>query len=140
LHCTHCGCNNHKIEDCYHASKPKCTVCKKLGHKEDECSFKKKTQKPCKSKDKKITESSALKKETHIVENGSDDEILAAIGDDHFMITNNPLIDNVFNYNRVIQSSQLLAHYCVTYFSTYLTMRTISRAISGIMTFVDDYS
>jgi hypothetical protein len=95
----HCGHNNHKIEDRYYASKPKCTVCKKLGHKEDECPFKKKTQKPHKSKDKKIAESLALKKETHIAKIGSDDETLAAIGNDHFMITNDPLIDDVFNYN-----------------------------------------
>jgi hypothetical protein len=24
---THCGCNNHKVEDCYHATKPKCKAC-----------------------------------------------------------------------------------------------------------------
>ena len=106
LHCTHCSRDNHKIEDCYHASKPKCTVCKKLGYKEDKCPFKKKTQKPCKSKDKKIAESSALKKETHIAKNGSDNEILAAIGNDHFMITDDPLIDNVFDYN--IQYSMVI--------------------------------
>jgi hypothetical protein len=108
LHCTHCGRNNHKIEDCYHASKPKCTVCKKLGHKEEECTFKKKTQKPHKSKDKKIAESSALKKETHIVENRSDNETLAAIGDNHFIITDDPLIDDVFDYN--VQYGNLAAN------------------------------
>jgi hypothetical protein len=108
LHCTHYGRNNHKIKDCYHASKPKCTVCKKLSHKEDKCSFKKKTQKPCKSKNKKIAELSALKKETHIVEIGSDNETLVAIGDNHFMITDDPLINDIFDYN--VQYGNLAAN------------------------------
>src|SRR6267154_510748 len=99
LRCSHCGRNNHKAEDCYHAYKPKCTVCKKLGHKEDQCRYKRKNQQPRKSKDKKIAESSAPKVQSNVAEIRSDDETLAAIGEEVYPSTDDPLIDNIYDYN-----------------------------------------
>ena len=50
-------------------------------------------------KEKKVAELSAPKSKINIVEIRSDDETLAAIGDNHFMLTNNPLINNIYDYN-----------------------------------------
>ncbi len=54
--CTHCGRNNHTIDDCYYISKPKCQNCKKLGHKREECRFKAKSQGSQKQKDRLVAE------------------------------------------------------------------------------------
>ena len=68
-HCDHCCRNNHKIEDCYHASKPKCTVCKRLGHEKETCRIaKKKQMRPQKPKDKLVANVITPKKETNIAE------------------------------------------------------------------------
>src|SRR6266852_4155590 len=45
LHCTHCGRDNHEVKNCYHINKPKCTICKKIGHDSNKCRFKKKSTK-----------------------------------------------------------------------------------------------
>lgn len=71
-HCTHCGRNNHNVEDCYHSAKPKCQICKKLGHKDEECRFKKKGQKPKKGKDKMVA--NTTKNQTHIAQLETEEE------------------------------------------------------------------
>ena len=62
--CTHCGRTNHKIENCYHILKPKCSYCKKLGHEEALCKTKKKTSHPH-NKDKIVTEALASPQEAN---------------------------------------------------------------------------
>ena len=108
--CTHCGRDNHTVENCYHAAKPKCTICKKIGHKEDQCRFKKKTQKPRKGKEKMVADAITLKKETNIAEAGSDEENLAAIGDDHSMIIDDPFFDNIYDYNNNVNYEGLASN------------------------------
>jgi hypothetical protein len=112
IKCSHCGQNNHKAENCYHASKPKCTHCKRLGHPEDRCRFKKKNQKSTsqRNKDKRTIAATAMtKKETHATEAGSDDETLTAmdaetsIDAESFMI-NDPFIDNTTEYDSYLAS------------------------------------
>jgi hypothetical protein len=105
--CMHCGRKNHKAADCYHASKPKCTVCKKIGHKEDQCRFKKKSIKPCLQKDKFVAKAIAPKKEAHITEaeEEQEEEIAAtAMQNTDAMLTDEPLYattlyDNVEEYD-----------------------------------------
>jgi hypothetical protein len=75
------------------------TVCKRISHKEDQCCFKKKTQKPHKQKEKLIANTTALKKEAHVAKVGTDEEMLVAIGDDQNMNIDNSLFDNIYNYN-----------------------------------------
>jgi hypothetical protein len=102
MHCMHCGCNNHNIENCYHIAKPKCPICNRIGHKEEKCRFKKKTQKPRRQKDKLVNDTiapNAPKKQSNIAEIGSDEETLAAVRNEDPMMNDDPLIDNLYDYN-----------------------------------------
>jgi hypothetical protein len=112
IKCSHCGWNNHKAENCYHALKPKCTHCKRLGHPEDRCRFKKKNQKSTSQRDKDkrtIAAAATTKKETHTTEAGSDNETLTAmdaetsIDAESFMI-DDPFIDDTTEYNSYLAS------------------------------------
>jgi hypothetical protein len=85
MHCTHCGRDNHNVENCYHIVKLKCPICNRIGHKEETCHFKKKTQKPHRQKDKLVNDAialNALKKQLNITEIGFDEETLAAVGNE----------------------------------------------------------
>src|SRR6266852_5279991 len=68
--CTHCGRNNHSVENCYHIKKPKCSGCHKLGHEIDDCRSKKKSQSStsCYNKDKKVADALVPVKQANIAE------------------------------------------------------------------------
>jgi transposase InsO family protein len=92
--------------------KPKCTHCKRLGHPEDRCRFKKKNQKSTSQRDKDkrtIAAAATTKKETHTTEAGSDNETLTAmdaetsIDAESFMI-DDPFIDDTTEYNSYLAS------------------------------------
>src|SRR6266566_610854 len=51
-----------------------------------------------------------LKKETNIAEAGSDEENLAAIGDDHSMIIDDPFFDNIYDYNNNVNYQGLASN------------------------------
>ena len=79
LKCMHCGHTNHKFENYYHALKPKCTICKKLGHNGDHCQKNKDKLKKKKSsfqtnKDKRVINTLTTKEETQLAEVNEDDE------------------------------------------------------------------
>jgi hypothetical protein len=102
MHCMHCGRDNHNIENCYHIAKPKCPICNRIGHKEEKCRFKKKTQKPRRQKDKLVNDTiapNAPKKQLNIAEIGSDEETLAAVRNEDPMMNDDPLINNLYDYN-----------------------------------------
>jgi len=101
--CTHCGRDNHKVENCYHASKPKCPVCKRLGHIKEKCRFKGKYTKSQKQKEKQVPETATDKKETNVAETGvkidSDIETLVAIdASENMMIEDDPFVDDIDMY------------------------------------------
>jgi hypothetical protein len=80
--------------------KPKCITCKKLGHKKDQYHFKKKAKSFYKGKEKMVANAITTNKETNIAEVMSDnEETLAAIRGDNHILTNNPFIKNVYDYN-----------------------------------------
>src|SRR3984885_7656067 len=67
LRCTHCGRNNHLVENCYHLDKPKCSGCDKLGHKVEKCRSKKKSVNLARTdKDKMVADALAPVKEAHL--------------------------------------------------------------------------
>jgi hypothetical protein len=75
-------------------------TCKKLGHKEDQCHFKKKTKLFQKGKEKVVANAITLNKEMNITEAMSDnEETFTTIRGNNHMLTNNPFIENVYDYN-----------------------------------------
>ena len=101
--CTHCGHNNHKVENCYHASKPKCPVCKRLGHTKEKCRFKGRYPKSQKQKGKQVPETATDKKEMNIAETGVkvdlDIKTLVAIdASENMMIKDDPFVDDIDMY------------------------------------------
>ena len=52
--CMHYGQSNYKVKNYYHALKPKCTLCKKLGHTSEQCCLKKTSQNPQKGKEQLV--------------------------------------------------------------------------------------
>ena len=99
LHCSHCGRDNHKIENCYHIAKPKCMICKWIRHEANNCHFKKKMQKPRKDKNTIVTKVTSTKGEAHIVEIGSDEETLMACDAENPTLFDNPFIKDVTDLN-----------------------------------------
>jgi hypothetical protein len=72
--CAHCGKTNHKVQDCYHLAKPKCSFCNRLGHDEKECRTKKKQSRP-QNKEQLVAAALAPKQQSNITENEGDDEL-----------------------------------------------------------------
>src|SRR5260370_9313894 len=98
--CTHCGHNNHSVENCYHIKKPKCSGCHKLGHEIDDCRSKKKSQSSTSryNKDKKVADALAPVKQANIAEMDEDDdeETLTAIEAENFTVTDDSLEDDMY--------------------------------------------
>jgi len=99
IHCSHCSCNNHKVENCYHTTKPKCTICKWIGHEAENCCFKKKTQKSWKDKNNIVADATSTKGEAHIAEIGSGEETLMAYDAKNPTLYDNPFFKDVSNPN-----------------------------------------
>ncbi len=94
-HCTHCGRNNHTIDNCYHISKPKCRNCKRLGHKKDKCRFKAKSEGSNKQKDELVAE--VIKPKAHIAEITDDQTTMIATAAE-FTLPDDPFIDDEKDY------------------------------------------
>ena len=108
MHCTHCGRTNHKIKNCYHISKPQCSYCKKLGHKEAICKTKKKTSHP-RNKDKIVAKVLTFPQEANAAPdyNDYDDEeaeTLTALNADSF---NEPILfdDDMYLANSTVNEA-----------------------------------
>ena len=91
--------NNHKVKNCYHATKPKCTICKWIGHEAKNCRFKKKTQKPQKDKNNIVTNVTSTKGEAHIAEIGSEEETLMACDAENPTLYDNPFFEDISDPN-----------------------------------------
>ena len=88
---------NHKTEDCYHPNKPKCTICKKLGHKEDQIPFPEENEEASQAEGEAGGGRDCFEEEVNVAEAVSDDEkTLAAIGGDHHMLPDDPFVDDVY--------------------------------------------
>jgi len=80
-------------------AKPKCTICKRIGHEAENCCFKKKTQKSQKDKNNIVTDMTSTKGEAHIAEIGSDEEMLMACNAENPTLYDNPFFKDVSNPN-----------------------------------------
>jgi hypothetical protein len=107
LRCTHCGRPNHKIEDCYHLSKQKCKICKKLGHDESDCRFKKKNQNSRKNKGKLVADATASKTQANVAEdmNIDEDETLTALDAESLYLSDHTYDDEMYQANLAANES-----------------------------------
>ena len=95
--CKYCLRTQHKSEDCWSLIKTKCKHCKKDGHLENKCRYRKKSQRK-KEKHVLIAKVLSEKTEAHTIKD-DEDETLNAIDGDNSMEIVEPIFDDMFDYN-----------------------------------------